>query len=202
MTTNSLDEIAAQIRATLGVTDDDVQYRRRCNISNAQERGQTCAECARQLDPREPVWRERVASARDFFGRQTYWLAPVCEQCKPVFDRHWYGDDRHHEAEPCGGCGRPVHNLFSTQWRKLTFCCEDCHHIASLKAVRGKRSKARGHRTCECCGKTFVPKRADARFCSGACKQRAYRQRSLRIMHGAHCVASKSRNAKAAGEVQ
>jgi predicted nucleic acid-binding Zn ribbon protein len=31
--------------------------------------------------------------------------------------------------------------------------------------------------TCASCGRPFVGIRADARYCSNACKQRAYRQR-------------------------
>jgi hypothetical protein len=32
-------------------------------------------------------------------------------------------------------------------------------------------------RDCEVCGKTFAPTRADAQYCSGACRQTAYRKR-------------------------
>jgi hypothetical protein len=33
------------------------------------------------------------------------------------------------------------------------------------------------YKTCEVCERTFRPARRDARFCSQACKQRAYRRR-------------------------
>ena len=33
---------------------------------------------------------------------------------------------------------------------------------------------------CADCGRTFRPRRADARYCSGACRQRAYRRRRSR----------------------
>ena len=36
----------------------------------------------------------------------------------------------------------------------------------------------RGHvRACEVCGRRFTGVRADARYCSNACRQTAYRQR-------------------------
>jgi hypothetical protein len=34
--------------------------------------------------------------------------------------------------------------------------------------------------SCEACGQTFVPERRSARYCSNACRQRAYRQRDKR----------------------
>jgi predicted nucleic acid-binding Zn ribbon protein len=38
----------------------------------------------------------------------------------------------------------------------------------------------RGSRFCEQCGKPYVPHRSDSQFCSNACRQRAYRERSRR----------------------
>jgi excisionase family DNA binding protein len=47
-------------------------------------------------------------------------------------------------------------------------------------AAREKRRRDRGDRTCalEGCGKTFALKRNDARYCSNACRQAAYRERA------------------------
>jgi hypothetical protein len=47
--------------------------------------------------------------------------------------------------------------------------------IQALAAAAGEDVTA----TCATCGGPFVPRRADARYCSAACRQRAYRQRSL-----------------------
>jgi hypothetical protein len=44
-----------------------------------------------------------------------------------------------------------------------------------LRSVTDNVESLRG--TCACCDRDFTPARADARFCSGACKQRAYRGR-------------------------
>lgn len=35
-----------------------------------------------------------------------------------------------------------------------------------------------GYKTCEMCGRGYRAARSDARFCSNACKQRAYRRRA------------------------
>ena len=39
------------------------------------------------------------------------------------------------------------------------------------------RALARENLTCKRCGRTFTPKRSDAKYCSEACKQAAYRTR-------------------------
>lgn len=52
------------------------------------------------------------------------------------------------------------------------------------------RANARKHREenrktiCSQCGKEFTPARAGARFCSGACKQKAYRERKQKVQNG------------------
>ena len=40
-----------------------------------------------------------------------------------------------------------------------------------------KRLEKRKNTECQQCGDTFTPDRSDAKYCSAACKQRAYRQR-------------------------
>ena len=37
------------------------------------------------------------------------------------------------------------------------------------------RYRSRANRKCACCGKEFTPMRVDAKYCSNACKQKAYR---------------------------
>jgi hypothetical protein len=51
------------------------------------------------------------------------------------------------------------------------FCCDTCRKAA--KRDSGRPTFAR----CEGCGGTFEAKRRDARYCSGSCRQRAYRER-------------------------
>jgi hypothetical protein len=191
--TRTLDEAAASIRAMLGVTDDDRNAEYRRNIRNAQNDASVCAKCSRKIAASEPVWRQRFDLGYGLFGGG--WgttVAPVCSSCK---DEHELFDDA---AKPCAGCGRPVHNLtYSVYYRRFTFCSEVCRPKALAAYGRNRRCEARGDRPCEGCGETFKPTRTDARFCSVACKQRAYRQRVTDDV----CVTGdghKKRNAKAA----
>ena len=166
----TLDEIVASIRAMSGVTDDDREQEYRRNIRNAQEDASVCAKCGRQIAASDPVWRERCSLGQGWFGGHRETVAPVCFSCKSEYERF--------SALPCGGCGRVVHNLdIGYRDRSLWFCSEVCQAKARAAQARERRREARDSRTCEGCAKTFNPTRTDARFCSVACKQRAYRQR-------------------------
>jgi hypothetical protein len=72
----------------------------------------------------------------------------------------------------CRGCGRW---MFLTGHDSAVFrCCSArCYKRASRKRTKGRLSDV----TCNGCGESFTPKRADARYCSSACRQRAYRGR-------------------------
>ena len=50
------------------------------------------------------------------------------------------------------------------------------HKMLNLRKSLKKRVE-RGKYTCACCGKQFLPIRADARYCSNACRQKDYRHR-------------------------
>lgn len=74
----------------------------------------------------------------------------------------------------CGYCRK----LLYTQTYNRKYCrYETCGHKALNLRNSIRRRRARGELTCACCGKTFDPVRADARFCSNACRQKSYRQR-------------------------
>src|SRR5262245_46376784 len=150
-----------------GVTDDDEAARRRHAICNASITAECCAKCQRSLKPEEPIWR-----AKHTIGYHPFqaWLAPVCSDCRS--DRHSYWDPL-----PCGGCGRPVHNITFQPPPSCCFCCQRCAPAARAARARERRRLARCDRSCERCGETFEPKRADAKFCSSACRQAAYRHR-------------------------
>ena len=75
----------------------------------------------------------------------------------------------------CGYCRK----LLYTQTYNRKYCrYETCGHKALNLRNSIRRRRARGELTCACCGKTFDPVRADARFCSNACRQKSYRQRA------------------------
>lgn len=72
----------------------------------------------------------------------------------------------------CGGCGKP----FYTQVKCKKYCSFDCMRLGSLKIAARRTKENRENRICECCGKVFTPTRSDGKFCSNACRQKAYRK--------------------------
>jgi hypothetical protein len=61
--------------------------------------------------------------------------------------------------------------------RPRRFCSDRCRWISNNRERRSRRAIGR-IKACQACQKSFYPKREDARFCSAACKQRAYRLRA------------------------
>ena len=70
------------------------------------------------------------------------------------------------------------HKVIYTQTRNRKYCSfQTCgHKMLNLRKSLKKRAE-RGTYTCACCGEPFLPIRADARYCSNACRQKGYRQR-------------------------
>jgi hypothetical protein len=58
-----------------------------------------------------------------------------------------------------------------------SLCANHARIDASTAAVSARKRRARADRTCQGCGATFTPARADGRYCCGACRQAAYRAR-------------------------
>lgn len=127
-----------------------------------------CGKCKRDIADGEPVTRLRIKSHR---YHNVICLEPVCGRCfKPA-------DDQQFTAEDCEGCGRLVHQVpRAGRWR--TFCCDECRGQVQTIEARKRRTDVRGvKRPCALCGERFDPARNDARFCSPACRQKAYRRR-------------------------
>ena len=74
----------------------------------------------------------------------------------------------------CEYCRKVIY----TQTRNRKYCSfQTCgHKMLNLRKSLKKRVE-RGKYTCACCGEQFLPIRADARYCSNACRQKDYRQR-------------------------
>lgn len=103
-------------------------------------------------------------------------------------DRHWT------DPEPCLGCGRLVSHPKHAAWRALAdwvhyqqpdlaprvFCGGDCKRrvlAVEAKSCRLTAAAERGPVRCATCAGEFTPARHDARYCSSACRQKAYRER-------------------------
>lgn len=113
-----------------------------------------------------------------------------CRCSGPEGERMWI------EPTPCARCARLVSNdktsadprRFVRDWHysgeaeasaPRTFCSDDCRRAVFRLEARAKRLAERGDQEhpCETCHQLFTPRRADARYCSSACRQRAYRAR-------------------------
>ena len=76
----------------------------------------------------------------------------------------------------CEYCRKVIY----TQTRNRKYCSfQTCgHKMLNLRKSLKKRVE-RGKYTCPCCGEQFLPIRADARYCSNACRQKDYRKRKV-----------------------
>ena len=95
--------------------------------------------------------------------------------CSHKCSNRWKWENVRKRAEtvtiPCANCGKPVVRE-KNDWRfkkgvKLIFCCNDCHTEYS-----------RAHRTpnvCQFCGKEFMHKHHNTKYCSNECKTAASR---------------------------
>lgn len=130
----------------------------------AAEHGWWCALCAADLGD-GPVVRRRVP----FAGR----VVPICMTCGST--------DLAEETGRCS-CGRAVRygsrrpDPEPLGRRMRVFCCDDHRREqvnADRRAVRNAGCVAR----CGACQTQFSAGRSDAEYCSGACRQAAYRRR-------------------------
>jgi hypothetical protein len=102
----------------------------------------------------------------------TWRLVPFCENCVSEWHPSWL--ENREKPEPCsGGCGVLISHWY--HWSEIRTCSRRC----SKRLEKERRRVKREDRRCEVCNETFTPKRADARYCSNACRQDAYRKRKV-----------------------
>jgi endogenous inhibitor of DNA gyrase (YacG/DUF329 family) len=136
-----------------------------------------CAVCQVVIPADAPLWRV-TAEPRNNAVRDP--LRGVCEGCRdrlytPTSWRSW----RWTAPAPCVTCGRLVGYRDDGRLypRYYVACSERCRHTAHTAAALAERQAARSQLVCGTCGQTFTAARSDGRYCSPACRQRAYRQR-------------------------
>jgi hypothetical protein len=129
-----------------------------------------CCRCHQPIPLDVPVFRHATLGG-------VIWTCEPCQTPPPhvTYDwRSWWRE------WACRQCGRPVlvaADYRGGHWRSP--CCGDpsCRKADKLAQARERRASRRPEALCQTCGQHFPPRRTGARFCSSACRQRAYRQR-------------------------
>jgi hypothetical protein len=171
-----------------------------------RRRGPVCPECAAGAACPAPLHRPFLCErCRSYGGRWEYdlsgswfarrWSCPeagpnhrdlYCEDCHP---RRWV-------TGQCPGCERTVmvreHGnrrwRYSNDWEaspdrhavQYVFCSTRCRSRIDRARAAGRRAEKRAESAphlCSGCGEVLDGRRADAAYCSPACRQRAYRRR-------------------------
>jgi len=135
-----------------------------------------CPACQCDLADNAPIYRYRV----DTKGGATVIQCAACAARMSARRAAWPGLGLGMEwrpPAPCESCGRPVIDRVILGYVVLRHIT--CGEPACQRAIRAAPARARRRRPCVClgCGIEFKPARDDARYCSPACKQRAYRRR-------------------------
>lgn len=123
---------------------------------HAREWCESCGRCGQTIAPGEPV---RLAKVHVGGASVT---PPTCAACRP----RWERDRDFRQPAPCGGRGRLVSVLRRGRPRTVIACSEQCD-----RTVRNRRR-------CPICKAEFVATRSDNRYCTAACRQKAYRSRA------------------------
>jgi len=131
-----------------------------------------CAQCRRELVQNEPVYRVCVCYGYAWPDNSYAVVRSVCAEC---WSKH-FATQAARAPGPCCACGRPVIHSIRRRSPKHFVCSDECRRATYLAEARKRRKLHK--RNCDCCGSSFMPARSDARFCSPACKQKAYRQRT------------------------
>jgi hypothetical protein len=150
----------------------------------AHKTAQWCGCCGRELAVKEsayfgvdvyigmwPLYWDQVSKPK--ICKPHYERTVLCGSCTP----EWLSPDRDDVVtQLCANCERPMVERLNLSRLQRTFCSDRCRH--EYHNQLRKETRAEEHKmVCEVCGEEFTAKRRDAKFCSKACKQKAYRGR-------------------------
>ncbi len=133
-----------------------------------------CQHCRREVPEGEPSYRASDGDT-NWSHRWRGYVGYLCTDCKDEWARIQF---RLNWSIPrdCENCGRPVYHDNRRRIPKRVVCSHQCR-----SAIYNHFSRPRAKpRPCEICGEEFQPKRFDARHCSSACRQKAYRESLIR----------------------
>ena len=132
-----------------------------------------CTYCLVKVPYPHAIFRGYVRHEEDITEGWGYSLITLCMDCAQDED-----DVISKSVKNCGVvsrfckcCQRPI--AFGNWHRHIKeYCSRTCYD----------RHRHQRHRTetltCHTCNETFTPKRADSKYCSSKCRQKAYRQRA------------------------
>jgi hypothetical protein len=173
----------------------DREAKRRIDTS---KKGEACGRCGRALKEGETVYAKCRVYAGMAGGLMShpgprYEAASVRKGCAPEwmaepkgYNEYTIGgrtvrvpESRGVGERPCSTCERPVVYELTRRayYRRQVFCSYRCQYTYNNRR-RSRRRQRRREKVCEVCSIEFTAKRADAKTCSAACKQKAYRTRA------------------------
>jgi hypothetical protein len=161
----------ASALAQQAAIENDPHMKPRQAATKAKKAAGCCGRCGGVIAPGAPVWIGAV-SCRGYYQQDYVTLeAPLCENCR---DYRTWRPTRYFPPRPCENCKRPVH-LRQTRRVRRVVCSDGCRK-ALYRAQYFRRKGSRARR-CDVCGEVFTQTRSDAKTCSPACRQKAYRRR-------------------------
>jgi hypothetical protein len=165
---NEADELQRLELIIAAATPPD-HRRRRQQATEAAQHAKCCGQCGEPIESGDPIWRGRISCYS--WSTYSHLMTALCDTCgrkRPAWVRQ----------RPCVTCGRDVIDLDTVGInRRHATCCEDCANEARYARRRDRLAKAR-QKVCPTCDSEFIGSRSDSKFCSNACRQRAYRQRA------------------------
>jgi hypothetical protein len=130
-----------------------------------------CLRCRAPFMPEQVVVMAHEHLIAEVIGNAcvytTEWVT-ICPACATVAEQR----AATHECQ-CRGCAQPMLSPASLKAHQLV-----CSNRCAQRVRRRQRQARRAMIHCGACGSAFRPTRSDARFCSRACKQKAYRLRA------------------------
>lgn len=131
-----------------------------------------CTRCQQPLASSAFMVKEKIAwrvigSGADALALTQKQLAPVCEAC-PTPKEAAAGI----HTITCPGCD--ITFKHNGRWGRR--CCSEA---CAKRYLRRRKQDCKPERQCAVCKLMFKPARSDAEYCSGACRQWAFRRRSV-----------------------
>ena len=159
---------------------DEAEARKRHLRHYMDRRGVFCTKCGYIFEDGEVVFRRRRIPRPEFGDPEREHFPRYCRGCVAEWHPSWLKSAK--EPIPCaGGCGVLVTDWYEDRFlgrgRGFARAVSTCSKHCGEQGYNARRRKS-APTSCAGCGETFTPARSDARYCSGACRQRAYRQRN------------------------